>query len=195
LAEQRFATHGIEEGDMSEHEKKHNAESDYLSSGPLDDLPDTVKRELDAHLAQYLKDPEGAHMWDPIVIGVPGGPVQTLLLTYTGRKSGKTLSTALQYYKLGKQTAIVASKGGTVEHPSWYLNLLTNPECMVQIGTLRAPARARTVEGEERARWWASISKEQPVQLQYQARTPRLIPIVVLDLSSDLKPLSGRADR
>jgi deazaflavin-dependent oxidoreductase (nitroreductase family) len=180
---------------MSEHEKKHTSESDYLTGTKLDDLPERVKRELDAHLALYLKDPEAAHMWDPIVIGVPGGPVQTLLLTYTGRKSGKTLSTALQYYKLGKQTAIVASKGGTVEHPSWYLNLLTNPECMVQIGTLRAPARARTVEGEERARWWASISKEQPVQLQYQARTPRLIPIVVLDLSSDLKPLSGRADR
>jgi deazaflavin-dependent oxidoreductase (nitroreductase family) len=178
---------------MSSHEKKHNAESDYLSSGQLDDLPDTVKRELNAHLAQYLKDPEGAHRWDPIVIGVPGGPVQTLLLTFIGRKSGKTLNTVLQYYQLGGQTAIVASKGGTVEHPSWYLNLLANPECTVQIGKYNAPARARTVEGEERARWWDSITKEQPVQLQYQARTSRIIPVVVLDFQSDLKPNSETA--
>jgi len=176
---------------MFSHEKKHDEESDYLSSGRLDDLPDTVKRELDAHLAQYLKDPEGAHLWDPIVIGVPGGPVQTLLLTCTGRKSGKTLNAVLQYYKLGSQTAIVASKGGTVEHPSWYLNLLANPQCTVQIGRYRASARARTVEGGERARWWDSITKEQPVQLQYQARTGRIIPVVVLDFQSDLKPVSG----
>jgi deazaflavin-dependent oxidoreductase (nitroreductase family) len=173
---------------MSEHDKKHNAESDYLSSGRLDDLPDAVKRELDAHLEHYLRDPAGAHMWDPVVIGVPGGPVQTLLLTFTGRKSGKTLNTVLQYYKLGNQTAIVASKGGTVEHPAWYLNLVANPQCVVQIGRYSATALARTVEDDERARWWDSITKEQPVQLQYQARTDRIIPVVVLDFQSDLKP-------
>jgi deazaflavin-dependent oxidoreductase (nitroreductase family) len=166
---------------MAEHNDKRNAENDYLSGKPLDDLPDVVKRELDAHLQQYLKDPEAAHFWDPIVIGVPGGPVQTLMVTMTGRKSGRTLHAVLQYYKLGSQTAIVASKGGTTDHPVWYLNLLANPNCEIQIGKFSSPAVARTVEGAERARWWDAVTKEQPIQLMYQSRTERIIPIVVLD--------------
>lgn len=172
---------------MSGTDKKHNSERDYFSSDRLDDLPDSVKRELGVHLQQYLTDPERAHLWDPIVIGVPGGPVQTLLLTFIGRKSGKTLHAVLQYYKRGNQTAIVASRGGTTEHPSWYLNLVANPNCTVQIGKYAAPARIRTVEGDERARWWQLITEEQPVQLQYQARTDRIIPVVVLEFQSEPK--------
>jgi deazaflavin-dependent oxidoreductase (nitroreductase family) len=153
----------------------------YRDSGALEKLPDEVQRELQAHLDQYLRDPEKAHLWDPVVIGVPGGPVKTLLLTCVGRKSGRTLHTVLQYYKLDGQVAIVASRGGTIDHPSWYLNLLAHPGCTVQIAKASSPATTRTVHGEERARWWASITKEQPIQLIYQTRTERVIPVVVFD--------------
>jgi deazaflavin-dependent oxidoreductase (nitroreductase family) len=147
----------------------------------LQALPDGVQAELDAHKQQYLSDPVAAHMWDPVVIGVPGGPVKCLLLTYTGRKSGRTLHTALQYYTLNGQIAIVGSRGGTAEHPVWYLNLLDKPRCHIQVGAEGRDAVARTVAGAERAEWWAAISTEQPVQLEYQARTTREIPIIVMD--------------
>jgi hypothetical protein len=76
----------------------------------LQALPDDVQAILDAHKLQYQTDPAGARMWDPIVMGVPGGPVKCLLLTYTGRKSGKTLQTVLQYYDLGDKVAVVGSR-------------------------------------------------------------------------------------
>jgi deazaflavin-dependent oxidoreductase (nitroreductase family) len=153
----------------------------YRDTGALEKLPDEVQRELQAHLDQYLRDPEKAHLWDPVVIGVPGGPVKTLLLTCVGRKSGRVLHTVLQYYKMDGQIAIVASRGGTIDHPSWYLNLLAQPLCTVQIANASSPAVIRTVQGDERARWWSSITKEQPIQLTYQSRTERVIPVVVLD--------------
>jgi deazaflavin-dependent oxidoreductase (nitroreductase family) len=156
----------------------------YRDSGSLEKLPDEVQRELQAHLEQYLRDPEKAHLWDPVVIGVPGGAVKTLLLTCMGRKSGRALHTVLQYYKMDGKIAIVASRGGTVDHPSWYLNLLAHPRCTVQIAKASSPAMTRTVQGEERARWWASITKEQPIQLVYQARTERVIPVVVFDFEN-----------
>ena len=154
----------------------------------LDALPDDVQQELAAHLAFYLRDPAGAHLWDPVVIGVPGGPVKTLLIAYTGRKTGRPLHVVLQYYELGGEIAIVASKGGTVENPAWYASLLDNPDCRVQIGRFRSHARIRTVEGAQRALWWDSICREQPIQKQYQSRTSRLIPIAVLVLATPFVP-------
>jgi deazaflavin-dependent oxidoreductase (nitroreductase family) len=147
----------------------------------LQALPDGMQAELEAHLKLYLTDPAAAHMWDPIVIGVPGGPVKCLLLTYTGRKSGRTLHTALQYYTLGDKLAVVGSRGGTIEHPVWYLNLLAEPRCHIQVGTQGRDAVARTLTGAERAEWWAMITAEQPIQLEYQARTTREIPIILMD--------------
>ena len=72
-----------------------------------DDLPDTVRREIAAHHALYARDPEAAHMWDPIVIGVPGGPVPCLLLHHVGRKSAQRLNSILQYYRHADDIVIV----------------------------------------------------------------------------------------
>ncbi len=149
----------------------------------LEGLPDSVMRELAAHRAQYLSDPEKAHLWDPIVIGVPGGPVKNLLLTYTGRRSGRRLQTVLQYYHYFGQYAVVGSRGGTVDHPFWYKSLVANPSCEVQIAKLVVSAKARTLEGDERAKWWPLITQEQPEQRKYEARTSRVIPVVVFDLA------------
>lgn len=147
-----------------------------------EDLPAAVRREIAAHHALYACDPEAAHLWDPVVIGVPGGAVPCLLLHHIGRKSGQRLNSILQYYRHGDDIVIVASKGGLPHHPVWYLNLLAEPACEVQIGGFRTPAVARTLEGEERARWWQRVTAEQPIQLQYQQRTTREIPLIMLDM-------------
>ena len=147
----------------------------------LDELPDEVKGGNDAHTQLYRTDPEAAHYWDPIVVGVPGGPVATLLLTYTGRKSGKSLSTALQYYRFEGKVAVVGSRGGTIDHPMWYLNLLADPNCHVQIVRDGFDAVARTATGDERRRWWQHVVETQPIQAEYQGRTSREIPVVILD--------------
>lgn len=147
-----------------------------------EDLPAAVRREIAAHHALYARDPEAAHLWDPVVIGVPGGAVPCLLLHHLGRKSGQRLNSILQYYRHGDDIVIVASKGGLPQHPVWYLNLLAEPACEVQIGAFRTPAVARTLHGDERARWWQRVSAEQPIQLQYQQRTTREIPLIMLDM-------------
>lgn len=149
------------------------------------DLPPEVRQHIADHHAQYRSDPAAAHYWDPGVIGVPGGPVPCLLLFHTGRRSGRRRSSILQYYRLDGDIAIVASKGGVPQHPAWYRNLVAEPACDVWIGEFRTSARARTVTGAERERWWAHITHEQPVQLDYQARTEREIPVLVLALDAD----------
>lgn len=147
----------------------------------MDELPESVRKTIAEHHALYLRDPEAAHVWDPIVIGVPGGPVRCLLLFHTGRKSGKRLYSVLQYYEWDGKIAIVASKGGAARNPAWYANLVANPSCEVWIGASRSAATARTAAGDERTRWWDRVTREQPVQLEYQARTAREIPVVVLE--------------
>ncbi len=151
-------------------------------TGSDDEFPEAVRREIAAHHAEYARDPVKAHLWDPIVIGVPGGPVPCLLLHHIGRKSGRKLNSILQYYRHDDAIAIVASKGGVTNNPVWYLNLLAQPACEVQIATFRSTAIARTLSGEERAAWWTRITREQPVQIEYQKRTRREIPLVVLDM-------------
>lgn len=146
------------------------------------DLPDAVRREIAAHHALYARDPEAAHLWDPLVIGVPGGAVPCLLLHHRGRKSGQRRNSILQYYRHGDDVVIVASKGGLPQHPVWYLNLLAEPACEVQIGAFRSPATARTMRGDERAVWWQRVTAEQPIQLEYQQRTTREIPLIMLDM-------------
>ena len=80
--------------------------------------------------------------------------VPSLLLTTTGRKSGERFIFPLFYGDTGNGYFVIASKGGAPKHPSWYLNILANPDVEVQVGTAKMKARARTATGEERARLW-----------------------------------------
>jgi deazaflavin-dependent oxidoreductase (nitroreductase family) len=166
---------------MSE-ERTPDTGAQSATSNESGEMSEAVRNTIAEHHAQYASDPVAAHMWDPIVIGVPGGPVACLLLHHVGRKSGTQLNSILQYYRRGDEIAIVASKGGADQHPAWYLNLLTKPPCEVQIINFRSPVTARTIDGAERAAWWQLITAEQPIQLEYEARTSRVIPLVVLDL-------------
>jgi deazaflavin-dependent oxidoreductase (nitroreductase family) len=107
--------------------------------------------------------------------------VPSLLLTTTGRKSGKKFIFPLFYGEMGNSYIIVASKGGAPEHPGWYRNLLANPEVEVQVGTKKFKARARTASGVERMQLWEKALEFWPPYGDYQKKTEREIPVVVLD--------------
>ena len=115
----------------------------------------------------------------------PGRPeltVPSLLLTTTGRKSGEKFIFPMFYGDTGNGSYIVvASKGGAPQHPGWYRNLLANPEAEVQVGTRKFKARARTATGEERDRLWQKGLEFWPPYADYQKKTERQIPVVVLD--------------
>lgn len=106
--------------------------------------------------------------------------VPTLLLTTTGRRSGKPRRTALIYGRDGDRYLVVASKGGAAEHPLWYLNLRDQPEVELQVGAERFHARARTATPEEKPRLWQRMAEIWPAYNQYQTKTPRDIPVVIL---------------
>jgi deazaflavin-dependent oxidoreductase (nitroreductase family) len=121
------------------------------------------------------------HMYTMNMPGRPELTVPSLLLTTTGRKSGEKYIFPLFYGRAGDGYIIVASKGGAPQHPQWYLNIQANPEVEVQVGTKKMKARARTVSGTERARLWETALEFWPPYADYQKKTDREIPVVVLD--------------
>ncbi|HLV33927.1 MAG TPA: nitroreductase family deazaflavin-dependent oxidoreductase [Spirillospora sp.] len=124
------------------------------------------------HIRDYVEtDGRKGHKWRG---------VDTLLLTTRGRKSGKLRRTALIYGKDGDNYIVVASRGGHPSHPAWYLNLVANPEVMVQVGADKFKARAQTVTGADKARLWRLMTAIWPDYDNYQAKTQREIPVVVL---------------
>ena len=104
-----------------------------------------------------------------------------LLLTTKGRKTGLDRTVPLIYDLDGANPVIVASKGGAPDHPGWFKNLAKTPEAEVQIRGRRVPVRAREAEGEERARLWAQMNRMWPHYEEYQEKTDRRIPVVVLE--------------
>jgi deazaflavin-dependent oxidoreductase (nitroreductase family) len=104
-----------------------------------------------------------------------------LILTATGRRSAQKLSTPLIYGTRGDDYLVVASKGGAPEHPAWYQNLLADPDAEIQVRSDRFPVRARTATGEEREELWAVMIERWPAYDEYQAKTEREIPVVVLE--------------
>lgn len=126
-----------------------------------------------SHIKTYVEsDGKKGHLWR----GLP-----TLLLTTQGRKSGKLRRTALIYGQDRKNYLLVASNGGDANHPAWYLNLSTNPDVELQVGTEKFKARARTANAEEKPRLWKIMSKIFPTYDRYQARAGREIPLVILE--------------
>jgi deazaflavin-dependent oxidoreductase (nitroreductase family) len=98
-----------------------------------------------------------------------------------GRSSGKRYRTALIYGRDGDNYIVVASKGGAPEHPEWYRNLVANPEVEVQVGGDRFKARARTANAEERPKLWDLMASIWPAYNDYQTKTDRQIPVVILE--------------
>lgn len=144
-------------------------------------LPDWIRD----HMRRYLES-NGAegHIWDSSVVGGPG-PVPTLLLTTMGRKSGKRQTLPLIYGKTQTGYVIAASKGGAPSHPGWYSNLVADPEVEVQVEAQRFRATARTVTGAERSALWSRMVEIYAPYADYQKRTQREIPVVVLEPVTD----------
>ena len=111
---------------------------------------------------------------------VPGLP-QMLLLDHVGAKSGQKRTTPLAYAVDGDDLVLVASKGGHPKHPAWFHNLKANPDTTVQVGRERRPVHARVAEPEERDRLWAKADAEWSDFKTYRRRSPREIPLVVLE--------------
>jgi len=107
-----------------------------------------------------------------------GSPV--LLLVTTGRKSGLQRTTVLLYLEDGGRHVIVASNGGTKDHPVWWLNLKANPEATVEVVGRRVRVRAEEAGPEEKARLWPRLVEMYPGYESYQRTTDREIPVVVL---------------
>ncbi|MBI4692898.1 MAG: nitroreductase family deazaflavin-dependent oxidoreductase [Gammaproteobacteria bacterium] len=132
------------------------------------------------HRAMYLKDGAAGHYWDSTFAGGPG-PLPTLLLFTTGRKTGKESIMPLLYGKVAGGYAIIASKGGDTAHPAWYHNMQDQKDVKVQVATDVFRARFRVAEGAEREAIWKQMSEMYPPFNAYQAATPRRIPVIVLE--------------
>jgi proline iminopeptidase len=104
-----------------------------------------------------------------------------LLLTTTGRSTGEKRTVPLIYAQDGSRYVIVASKGGAPDHPGWYKNLAKSPDVELQVKDEVFRARARTASGEERARLWRKANEVWPPYDDYAKKTPREIPVVVLE--------------
>ena len=133
------------------------------------------------HLRHYLESggKEG-HMWGSTRAAYGGRAQPTLLLTVTGRKSGERLIFPLIYGEAAGGYVVVASKGGSTQHPGWYLNLLADPKVDVQIATRKFQATARVLTGAERGAVWEQMVKQFAPYAEYQKTAGREIPVVVL---------------
>jgi deazaflavin-dependent oxidoreductase (nitroreductase family) len=118
-------------------------------------------------------------------IGGKIGASPVLLLTTTGRKTGRQRTQPLLYAPAGDGYAVIASKGGADAHPLWFRNLQANPQVEVTIGRVTRQMRAREAEGGERDRLWRALADRYSGYDRYATRTSRRIPVVVLEPESD----------
>jgi deazaflavin-dependent oxidoreductase (nitroreductase family) len=125
------------------------------------------------HVERYREtDGEEGHDWNGTSV---------LILTTTGHRSGQSRSTPLIYGTQGDDYVVVASKGGAPEHPAGYLNLSAEPEVEVQVRGDRFRAHARTATAEERPELWSTMTERWSAYDEYQTKTDREIPVVVLE--------------
>jgi deazaflavin-dependent oxidoreductase (nitroreductase family) len=159
------------------------------------DVDQTV-RELEAGktpqwIAEHLRiyrESGGAegHLFDSTV-GGGVGLVPSLLLTTIGRRSGEKRTSPLFYGTAGDAYVIIGSKGGADTQPNWYLNLRANPQAEVQVAREHFTVRARVATGKEREQLWEQMVQVYPPYREYQKKTKREIPVVVLEKQSSSK--------
>ncbi len=113
----------------------------------------------------------GARVW-----GLP-----IVLLTTTGRRSGRLRTVPLCSLRDGESYVVIASYGGLDRSPSWWLNLQDEPRATVQVGRSTLQVTAREASSDERARLWAEVTRRAPGYLGYERRTSRRIPVVLLE--------------
>jgi len=119
--------------------------------------------------------------------GKEGGTLEgapCVILTTKGRKSGKLRKTPLMRIEHEGVYAVVASLGGAPQHPVWYLNLVANTDVTLQDGDKVFDFRARTATPEEKRHWWPRLTAVWPPYSEYQSKTERDIPVVLLETAS-----------
>ncbi len=123
----------------------------------------------------------------PLLLRVSGGRIggrvsgmPVLVVTTTGRKTGRPRPTPLTAIEADGHTYVVASKGGDDRHPAWYLNMVASPEVTVERGGRREPMLARVLSADERAAVWPVVTRTFKGYAAYQKRTDREIPVVEL---------------
>lgn len=122
-------------------------------------------------------------------LGGRQGRYDMLLLTTTGRKTGRARVHTLLFIRDGERYVVCASNFGAPTHPAWYVNLRANPRALVQDGRRRLAVVAYDATREERERLWARLAEVWPFFNSYQRGNPRLIPVVVL------APVEGHAEQ
>jgi deazaflavin-dependent oxidoreductase (nitroreductase family) len=126
----------------------------------------------DEHVRQYeATSGKVGHDWNGTSV---------LILHTRGRKSGETRKHPLIYGRHGDDYLIVASKGGAPDHPGWYKNLLAHPDVEIQVWDQLIPVSASTASAEEKRALWPIMTKEWPAYDEYQQKTARDIPLVIL---------------
>ena len=136
---------------------------------------------ISKHREQYLADGEAGHLWDSSIAGGPG-PIPTLLLFTTGRKSGQESIMPLIYGAVGDAYAIIASKGGAPKHPGWFHNLMAQDQVKVKVKNDVFQATTRIASGDERAKVWDQLAAVYPPFNDYKvAAGSREIPVVMLE--------------
>ena len=113
-----------------------------------------------------------------------------LLLTHIGAKTGKQRTNPLAYFRDGDRYIVVASKGGAPTNPDWYYNLLANPRATIEVGNERLEVTAEPAGPAERGRLWAMVIERNPAFKDYEKKTRRTIPLMILTPSL---PGAGRA--
>jgi len=147
---------------------------------PESNRPSELPSWIKEHVSRYIAtNGEDGYMWDAS-LGGGKGMVATLLLTTTGRKSGRALTLPLIFGRSGADYVVVASKGGAPAHPAWYLNLEANSLVQVQVKADKFAARAHTADARERAALWPMMVEIYGPYEHYQTKTDRQIPVVVL---------------
>jgi deazaflavin-dependent oxidoreductase (nitroreductase family) len=144
----------------------------------------STERDLSGPARLALKLGSGAHAG---VYRATGGKLfgrmgksPILLLNTVGRKTGRKRTTPLLYVMDGEDFVIIASKGGAATHPAWYLNLRANPDATVEIGDREVQVEAGVADPEEKARLWEKMVEMYPTYDDYQRKTEREIPLLVL---------------
>jgi deazaflavin-dependent oxidoreductase (nitroreductase family) len=138
-----------------------------------EEIVDSPRGWVARHVRRYVEtDGRSGHNWYG---------KKTLLLTTRGRKSGTLHRTALIYGRDRGRFLVVGSNGGAKRHPSWYLNLVADPEVWVQVGADWFAAQARRATKRERPRVWRLMAQIFPEYDRYQKRTAREIPVVIIE--------------
>ena len=103
-----------------------------------------------------------------------------LLLTHIGAKTGRKRTNPVAYFRDGDRYVVVASKGGAPSNPDWYYNLLANPKVTIEVGTTQLEVTAKKADSAERNRLWAMVKERNPAFKEYEKKTSRTIPLMIL---------------